>query len=262
MTTTASSTVRAVDVVDEDGVRIVTVNRPDRRNALNREIRTGLAEVLTDAAADPTARAVVLASREAAFSAGQDLGEAQHFRPEEIGGWIDEHMDLYRALLSFPRPLVAAVDGCCVGAGLQTALLCDLRLATPTSFFAMPELDDAIPCILGVWTLWDVIGRGRTTEMVLTNRQVPAPEALSWGLVTDVVDQDRLLTAAVELADRLARKPALAMRLTKERLKLLALEGADSLTVHAQYAHTVAFATGEPARAMAEFLAHGRSANG
>jgi enoyl-CoA hydratase/carnithine racemase len=171
--------------------------------------------------------------------------------------WIDEHMELYRAVLAFPKPVIAAVDGCCVGAGFQFALLCDLRVASDQAFFAMPELDDAIPCILGVWTLYDIIGRGRTTEMALTNRRVYADEARQWGLVAEVVAGDPT-PRALELADLLASKPALALRLTKARLELLALQGSEELSVHAQLAHMRAFASGEPAKAMEQFLTHGR----
>src|SRR5207247_2475728 len=128
-----------------------------------------------------------------------------------------EHMSLYRAILSYPRPIVAAIDGCCVGAGFQTALLCDMRIGSTNSYFAMPELDDAIPCVLGVWTLWDVIGRARTTEMVLTNRRVDAPEAREWGLINQMVPLAELDATSRRVADQLAAKPALAFRLTKER---------------------------------------------
>jgi enoyl-CoA hydratase/carnithine racemase len=252
MTATAT-----VEVRREKDIAVLTLNRPRRRNALTREVREGLTALLAQFAADDSVRAVVVASREQAFSAGQDLTEAKEFTPEEIVGWIDEHMALYRAVLAFPKPLVAAVDGCCVGAGFQFALLCDLRVAADTAFFAMPELDDAIPCILGVWTLYDIIGRGRTTEMVLTNRRVHAPEAREWGLVAEVVPGDPT-PRALELADLLAGKPALALRLTKARLELLALAGAESLAVHAQLAHMRAFASGEPAKAMEQFLSYGR----
>ena len=246
-----------IEIRREKYIGVFTLNRPHRRNALTRPVREGLAALLAELGADESIRAVVLGGREQAFSAGQDLTEAKDFQPEEISRWIDEHMALYRAVLAFPKPLVAAVEGCCVGAGFQLALLCDLRVAADGAFFAMPELDDAIPCILGVWTLYDLIGRGRTTEMVLTNRFVHAAEARDWGLVAEVVEGDPT-ARALELADLLAGKPALAFRLTKARLEMLALEGAGSLAIHAQLAHTRAFASGEPARAMERFLAFGR----
>jgi enoyl-CoA hydratase/carnithine racemase len=247
--------IRPIDVADADDIAVITLNRPRKRNALTREIREELTDQIERLTATETTRAIVLTSRESGFSAGQDLLEAKDFTIDHIPDWIHEHMNLYRTLLSYPRPLVAAVDGCCVGAGLQLALLCDLRVASSDAYFAMPEIDDAIPCILGIWTLWDLIGRGRTTEMVLTNRKVPADEAQEWGLVSKTVPGEILLDSAFALARSLASKPALAYRLTKERLRLLSLEGSDALTVHAQYAHQVAFASGEPAIAMSEFLA-------
>jgi enoyl-CoA hydratase len=246
-----------IEVRQEKSIAILTLDRPRRRNALTREVREGLRALLSDLAADGAVRAVVLASREKAFSAGQDLTEAKDFHPAEIIRWIDEHMELYRTVLAFPKPIVAAINGCCVGAGFQLALLCDLRVAANTAFFAMPELDDAIPCILGVWTLYDIIGRGRTTEIVLTNRHVYPAEAREWGLVAEVVDGDPTPRAA-ELADLLAGKPALALRLTKARLEALALQGAEELTMYAQLAHTRAFGSGEPAKAMERFLTVGR----
>ena len=244
-----------IEVSRDRDVAVVILNRPHRRNALTQEIRLSLAQMVRDLAEERSNKALVFASRESAFSAGQDLAEAKDFPVEHIPRWIDEHMELYRALLEYPKPLLAAVAGCCVGAGLQMALLCDLRIGTQGSFFAMPELDDAIPCILGVWTLYDLIGRGRTSEMVLTNRQIGAEEALSWGILNRIVPQEGLLETTLGLARSLAQKPALALRLTKERLAHLALAEAEALTVHAQYAHTVAFASGEPRRAMQDFLA-------
>jgi enoyl-CoA hydratase/carnithine racemase len=245
-----------IKLIHHGSVAVVTLDRPHRRNALTSQVRSRLTELFTDFAGDERVTAVVLASTEQAFSAGQDLNEAKDYRPEEIVRWIGEHMDLYRAVLTCPKPVLAAIEGCCIGAGFQLALLSDLRIAGRSAFFAMPELDDAIPCILGVWTLYDVIGRGRTTEMVLTNRLVQAEEARDWGLVAEVCDHPT--ARAMELAELLASKPALALRMTKERLAVLALADAESLTTHAQLAHMRAFASGQPAQAMAEFLSNGR----
>jgi enoyl-CoA hydratase/carnithine racemase len=244
-----------IDVaIGKDGIATCTINRPNRRNALTREARLHLAQLISDFGHQQDVRAIILASGQQAFSSGQDLSEAKDFPPEYISTWIDEHMSLYRAILSCPRPILAAIDGCCVGAGLQMALLCDLRIGSSDSYFAMPELDDAIPCILGVWTLWDVIGRARTTEMVLTNRQIKAPEALAWGLINEMVPPAEVKPRCHELAEHLAAKPALALRLTKERLRMLMLQEEEALAIHASYAHTVAFSSGQPREAMQVFL--------
>jgi len=238
---------------------VITVNRTNRRNALTSETRRELGELIRDLAEDASTRAIVLASGESAFSSGQDLSEARSFPVQVIPEWIKEHMDLYAAILRYPRPILAAVNGCCVGAGMQMALLCDLRVGSESAYFTMPELDDAIPCILGVWTLWDIIGRARTYEMVLTNRSVAAQEALHWGLLNRVVPVSVLLHQTVDTALYLADKPSLAFRLTKQRLADLALREADSLTTHAVAAHMQAFASGEPAEAMQAFLEHRRA---
>jgi enoyl-CoA hydratase/carnithine racemase len=227
---------------------------------LSSEIRRDLAGLINGFGQDASTRAVVLASRDCSFSSGQDLSEAKDFPVDFIPVWIREHMDLYKAILRYPGPIVAAVDGCCVGAGLQTALLCDLRIGSPSAYFAMPELDDAIPCILGVWTLWDIIGRSRTYEMALTNRPVPAHEAALWGILNQVVPSSpELLLRAIDMAEYLSRKPQLAFRLTKERLADLTLRECESLAVHASYAHMQAFASGEPKLAMLAFLEHRRA---
>lgn len=247
-----------IEVRESDRIAIVQINRPRRRNALTRQLRQELTELMNEVGRGGGFDAVVLASGGSGFSAGQDLAEAKDFDVADIPSWIDEHMALYRSILSCNRPVIAAVDGCCVGAGLQVALLCDLRVAARTSYFMMPELENAIPCILGVWTLWDIIGRSRTTEMVLTNRPVGAEEAKSWGLVNQVVESERIQATAIGLARQMAAKPALAFRLTKQRLSQLLLLEADSLAVHAQYAHGVAFASLEPAEAMKQFLDRGR----
>ena len=246
-------------VIDHtQSVAIIAINHSEHRNALTTEHRVALRDQLQVLACDERISAVVLTSKASAFSAGQDLFEAKDFKPERIPSWIEEHMALYREILKFPKATVAAIDGCCVGAGLQIAMLCDLRVGSDRSFFALPELDDAIPCILGTWTLLDVIGRGRTTEMLFTNRRVYAPEALSWGILNKVVSADGILPEAVRYAQLIGKKSALAFRLTKQRITQLMLEGSDALTIHAIFAHMQAFATDEPKKAMEIFLERGR----
>jgi enoyl-CoA hydratase/carnithine racemase len=261
MATIAAGIAAPVEVRRHQDVAIVILNRTDRRNSLTSEARHQLTSIIDSFAQDPATCAIILASQDCTFSAGQDLDEAKDFPVSFVPTWIREHMDLYRAVVRYPRPIIAAVDGCCVGAGLQTALLCDLRLGSPLAYFTMPELDDAIPCILGVWTLWDIIGRSRTYEMVLTNRRVQAEEALSWGILNRVVSSSDLLPRAIELALYLAGKPRLAFQLTKERLANLTLQECESLAVHATCAHMQAFASSEPRQAMLAFL-DGHRTNG
>jgi enoyl-CoA hydratase/carnithine racemase len=261
MSAIAVATPASVEVTFQQDVAIVTLNRLNRRNSLTSDVRRQLTDTINRLADDSQIRAIVFASRDSTFSAGQDLTEAKDFPASFVPTWIREHMDLYKAVVRYRGPILAAVDGCCVGAGLQTALLCDLRVGSPSAYFTMPELDDAIPCILGVWTLWDIIGRARTYEMVLTNRRVYAEESLSWGILNQVAPSSSdLLPCALELAHYLASKPQLAFRLTKERLAELTLRECESLEVHASCAHMQAFASGEPRQAMLAFLSGRRVA--
>jgi enoyl-CoA hydratase/carnithine racemase len=254
---TKTSNAQPLEITVTNDIVVCTLTRPERRNALTAKVRSALTHLINDLATDEGTRGLVLASN-GSFSAGQDLGEAREFRAPDIERWIGEHMALYDAIMGYPKPLVAAIDGCCVGAGLQMALLCDLRVGGRDAFFAMPEIDDGIPCILGVWTLWDAIGRSRTTEMVLTNRHIYAPEAHAWGILNELASDGSALQRAVSIVEALAAKPRLAMRLTKQRLRAILREGVDALAVHAVYAHATAFESGQPREAMDAFLAKRR----
>jgi len=249
-----------LDIECLEGVQVVRLTRGQKRNALRRVERAQLVELLSDLSARrSTPPPVVLASRPEGFSSGQDLAEARDFKPDDIPGWIDEHVTLYRAILSYPSVVVAAVEGCCIGAGFQTALACDLRVAATTSYFGMPELDDGIPCILGTWLLDLVIGRSRTVELALTCRKVSAEEALQWGLVNVVAEPEALLRRAHQCASQLALKSALALRLTKEWLAQHALAELNEVATFAKYGHGLAFASGEPRELMGRFLLRERA---
>jgi enoyl-CoA hydratase/carnithine racemase len=244
-----------VDV--DDSIATITLNRPERLNALSRRLREELAEVIDRLESDEEVRAVVLTgSGDRAFAAGQDLSEAQRFDAEAAGRWVDEWTLLYERVMRFPKPLIAALNGYAVGAGFQLALLCDIRIAADHARFGMPEVDDAIPCITGTWTLYELIGRGRTTDLILTGRMVDAPEALDWGIVTRVVPAGELRREAIKLATFLAAKPATAIRLNKEWLRRLLVGELPATEAYAREAHGEAFASGEPQEKMAAFLSH------
>jgi enoyl-CoA hydratase/carnithine racemase len=119
----------------------------------------------------------------------------------------------------------------------------------------MPEIDDGIPCITGTWTLYELIGRGRTTDLVLSGRMIDAAEALQWGVVSEVVPAEQLAGAAAALAARLGAKPAAAMRLNKQWLRELLISHLPAAEEYAKRAHGEAFSSGEPQRLMADFLA-------
>lgn len=246
-----------------DGVVVITLNRPRRHNALTVGLRRRLVDSLRSFADDDAARAAILtgAGRKA-FSAGQDLGEAREFDETRISDWIDEWEDVFDACLSCPKPIVAAVNGYAVGASLQLAAMCDIRVASDAARVGLPEVDDAIPCITGTWALADLVGLGPVADLVLTGRLVDAREAQHLGLFSHVVPPAQLMPLAESIARGLAAKPPLAMALNKANLRRLRWASWPGAAEEAKRAHGVAFGSGAPRQSMDSFLtgtAQGRS---
>jgi len=237
-------------------VALVVLDRPERLNALSQRMREELIEALRALDAAPEARAIVVTGAgDRAFAAGQDLDEARAFDEDAVDRWIDEWTALYQTVLELATPTVAAVNGYAVGAAFQLAAVCDLRVASDTARFGMPEVDDAIPCITGSWSLYQLIGRGRVADLVLTGRMIDAQEALAWGLVSRVVPAARLRDEAHATAALLAAKSATTHALNKRLLCRLANERLSEFEAYAKEAHRTAFGSGEPQVAMSRFLA-------
>jgi enoyl-CoA hydratase/carnithine racemase len=204
----------------EDRVATVTMSRPEKLNAMDRQTFDELRRAALRAAEDPEVGAVVVTGAGRAFSAGLDLAEfaamAEVDHAEQVIG------ELQRAIGAFdllPKPVVAAVNGLAVGGGLQLAIACDLRLAAASAQFASWEMRWAIvPDLGGTERLPRLIGLGRAKELVFTGRQVGAAEAEHIGLVNRVVPDADLALAAKELAAGLASGPTLALGMAKQLL--------------------------------------------
>jgi enoyl-CoA hydratase len=186
-----------------DHVLRLTVNRPDRRNALSVEVRDAMSDALDHAATDDSVSVVVITGAGSTFSAGFDLTEFD--RAGEDPGFDDELWASsdrwHRTLRTHPLPTIAAVNGPALAGGFDLATMCDLRVAGRGAWFARPELAFS-PVIYNV--LRDLIGGARARELSFTNRRLDADEALELGLVTRVVDDEDLATSALELATEVA----------------------------------------------------------
>ena len=239
----------------EDHVGLVTVNSEARLNAFSEAMRRQLIEALQSFDESQDVRAVVLTGAGSrAFSAGQDLSEAQTMDGPAAERWVDEWGEVYTALLSLNTPTVAALNGFVVGAGLQTALMCDVRVASTTAQGGMPEINDAIPCITGTWSLEGIVGDARIADLVQTARMLDAEEMADWGLVTYLAEPDRLLARAGEIARGFATSSQRVFRLNKAFLRRGRLERMDAAIAVAKASQREAFASGEPAAAMHAFL--------
>ena len=244
-------------LVSRDGeIAIVTLNRPQALNALDEPMREGLESALRALNADDSAAAVVLTGAgDRAFSAGQDLETSRGFTAETIGRHFRNLGRLYQSIRDLDKPSVVALNGLAAGFGFQAALHADMRVAHPGVRMSQPEVDAGIPSVVGMWIMKEILGLARAVEMSLTCRMVPAEEALEWGLIDAIVPPDQVMTRALAAARELAAKPKLAFRLSKQRMRALTQAGYDAAIEAAVRIQTEAYASGEPQRVAAEFMA-------
>lgn len=205
----------------DDGVALVTLNRPEKLNALNAALRRRLIEVFDQLATDDDVRAVVVhGAGEKAFVAGADVAEFAARTVEEQRA-VSGQRRIYEVVADFPRPVVAAIHGFCLGGGCELAVACDVRVADPTARFGQLEVRlGLIPGGGGTQRLARLVGEGQALRMALTGDLIDAPEAHRIGLVEILADEaGGHLEAALTLAGRMARWSSVALRLIKDAVR-------------------------------------------
>jgi enoyl-CoA hydratase len=202
-------------VSERDGaIAVVTMNRPDRLNALNDELIGGVVAALEDADRDAEVRAIVLAGGEKAFAAGADIGQMATATAMEMHE-ARERIELWDRIRAVRTPIVAAVSGYCLGGGNELALACDLIVASPSAQFGQPETGvGIIPGAGGTQRLTRAVGKSIAMDVILSGRFLTADEALSAGLVARIADD--WLGEAKAVAAAIAAKAPVATRLAKE----------------------------------------------
>ena len=198
-----------------DGVALVTIDRPEARNALSFALLAELAEVLEELDRDGRTRVAILTGAgDRAFAAGADIVELTDQTPERLRS--ERNFETWDRLWSVGIPLIAAVRGYALGGGCELAMSCDLIVAGDDAQFGQPEIRIGVmPGAGGTQRLTRAIGVARAMELVLTGRTIDAAEAYAAGLVTTVVPASAVLEAALDLADRIAAMPPLAVRAAK-----------------------------------------------
>ncbi|MCB2186886.1 MAG: enoyl-CoA hydratase/isomerase family protein [Deltaproteobacteria bacterium] len=207
----------------EGRVAVVSFHRPDKLNALNKAARRELKEVLEQVAEDPEVGVLVLTgSGEKAFVAGSDLNEFGRMTPLEAYEFLDTLAQrLYTRLEELDKPVIAMINGLCLGAGCEIALACDLRIAADTARFGQPEVNIGImPGSGATQRLARLVGPGKAKELIFTGDLITAPEALAIGLVNRVVPAAELETQTLELAQRIAQKGAFSLKMAKRSINL------------------------------------------
>jgi enoyl-CoA hydratase/carnithine racemase len=236
-----------------DGVGIARLNRPDARNALSPELMGELAELLEAWDADPAIGCIVIAGSDEWFAAGADIKAMRDRSFQEA--LVTPTAAFWPRLAALRTPMIAAVSGYALGGGCELALLCDMIVASETAEFGQPEIMlGIIPGGGGTQRLARVIGKQRAMEMVLTGRRVEADEAYRLGLVNTVAKKKEWLDKAVELAQVVARRAPVAVRLGKQAV--LAAEemplagGLD----HERRLYEIAMATEDRVEGMSAFI--------
>lgn len=241
----------------------LTLNRPERLNALSRELLVQLLSQLESAAQDRNIRAVVISGAGRGFCAGGDLQlgltEVTGVGPiEQQTGELRRFMRIVELIRRMPQPVVAAVKGACVGAGLSIASAADIRIAGASAIFATGFLQAGVSGDFGgTWSLAAAVGPALARELYLTGRRIDSVEALRIGLVSSVHADDELIPAATQLADELATRAPLAMEAVKANFAALPCSLSEMLEAEARR-HVLSTNTRDATEAREAFLARRR----
>jgi 2-(1,2-epoxy-1,2-dihydrophenyl)acetyl-CoA isomerase len=197
-------------------VATITIARPDTLNALSGRTVDELREAVEEAGRSG-ARCVLLTGDGRGFSSGADLASGGGL-PEDAGAALEKHFNpLIEALFALPIPIVAAVNGPCAGAGCSLALAADIVIAARSAYFLQAFVNiGLIPDAGATWLLPRLVGRARAMEMMMLGERISAEQALEWGMIARVVDDEHLASEAVLLATRLAQGPTIALGLIRK----------------------------------------------
>jgi enoyl-CoA hydratase len=205
-----------IEVTKKGLLAYVTINRPELRNALNKETLQEMMDALHDVKTDDTVGCVIFTGKgDKSFAAGADISQLRQktaldvFKP---GGM----QEVYDQIEMFDKPTIAMVNGFALGGGCELALACDIRIASVNAKFGLPELNlSIIPGAGGTQRLARLVGKGKALDMILTGKIIGGEEAYRIGLVSDVVSQDELAAKTEEVAEKILAKGPLAVKLAK-----------------------------------------------
>lgn len=216
------STYEFITSATDQGVAVITLNRPDVLNSFNKRMAEELLDALRNAGRDDAARAVLLTGAGRGFCAGQDLGEATAGKPGsiELGDIVKtRYTPIVKAIREMEKPVVCAVNGVAAGAGANLAFCCDIVVAAEdASFIQSFSKVGLVPDTSGTFFLPRLIGPARATALMFLADKLPATKALEWGMIYSVVPPTVLVDTAMSLAKQLATMPTKGLALTKRAL--------------------------------------------
>ena len=232
---------------------VLKINRPQVRNALNLEVRTRLADEVARAGADDSVRCIVITGSDTVFAAGADIGEMADAGPVEV---MARNVQKYwRTLMDCPKPLIAAVEGFALGGGLELALCADIIVAGEGAKLGLPEVKVGIlPGGGGTQKLARLVGRHRAMLLIMTGRMFGAAEALSMGVVSDIVPAGQALARALDIAREIAAMPPISIMQIKEVVNAGLNAPLETALMLERKAFQLQFATRDQKEGMQAFL--------
>jgi len=240
----------------KDNIGLLTISRPEKMNAISRELTTELKQLLDEVESDEELRVMVITGAgDKAFVAGADINELVD-REAKMGRRVSkERQDIFSRIENLHVPVIAAVNGYALGGGLELALACSMRICSEKAQFGAPEVKlGIIPGDGGTQRLPRLVGSGRAMEMILTGDFIDAQEAYRIGLVNRVVPSEKLMEAAMELAQKIALRPPLAVRYAKEAVNRSQEGAAGSGFALESYLHALSCTTEDKKEGVAAFL--------
>lgn len=236
-------------------VAVMTINRPDKLNALNSKVHTEGVAALEELRFDDETRVLVITgSGERSFIAGADIGEFAGKTPVTQRATFQEKT-LFNTIDSFPKPVIAMINGFCLGGGNELALACDLRICSENAKFSQPEINLGImPGGGGTQRLTRLIGEGRSMEIMLTGDMIDAETAYRFGLVNHVHTSAELEAKTLELAEKIADKAPIALQLCKEAVKFASRSNLDEGLRREVDLFAICFSTEDKEEGVAAFL--------
>lgn len=254
---TDADTVASVEVRDEDQVRTITLNRPQKKNAVTRAMVGRMADAVAELAGDTSTSVIVIEAVGEIFSAGHDVGElmSKFTDREDYVNLPATAGRLAKVFRECPQVVVADVRGGAIGEGADIALMCDLVVATTDAYFSDLHLLRGVVPGAGSWNLPQLVGAKRAAEFLLLCEKIPADRALDWGLVNRVVLPGEADAEVQRIVDRLLQMPPVSLRLAKRAMQVGVTADLAETMQHVAYARSIASKTTEAHASGASFYA-------
>lgn len=249
------SNYETITVEKRGKVAVLTINRPDKLNALNQTVHAEGVAALDELRKDDSVRVVVITGAgEKSFIAGADISEFAGQTPVTQRNLFHEKT-FFNSIDTFPKPVIAMINGFCLGGGNELALACDLRIASENAKFGQPEINLGIICGGGgTQRLTRLIGEGRAMEIILTGDMIDAQTALNFGLVNHVYPLAELEAETMKLAEKIAEKAPIALQMSKEAVKFASRSNLDEGLRREVDLFAICFSTEDKTEGVSAFL--------